>query len=102
MPCSGKAEGQRDNDSTIYFDDISCSIKKLGYLSFLAFSPCLTTETDMASLSRIAAYSAAALLFALAASGLHVPTSLEYSHFTRRQLNITQAQQELGSRLSPS
>ncbi|ORY71425.1 uncharacterized protein BCR38DRAFT_479917 [Pseudomassariella vexata] len=49
----------------------------------------------MASLFRIAA-----LLFPLAASGLHISTTLEYSHFTRRLVNITQAQHELGSHLS--
>ncbi|KAI1398668.1 hypothetical protein F4819DRAFT_502163 [Hypoxylon fuscum] len=53
----------------------------------------------MASLYGIAAWSAT-LLFPLAASAMHIPTTLEYSHFTRRQVNISQAQHELGSQLS--
>jgi hypothetical protein len=53
----------------------------------------------MTSLHGLAVWSAA-LLFPLAAYTRHIPTPLEYSHFTRRQFNISQAQHELGSQLS--
>ena len=53
----------------------------------------------MASLLRIAIYSAT-FLFPLGSSSLHVPTALEYGHFTRHHVNQTQAQNELGAHLS--
>lgn len=55
----------------------------------------------MASLTRFAAC-CAAIFSSLTVSAAHIRTALEYGQFTRHQLNVSQAQQELGSQLSPA